>query len=89
MKKIIPIAGINLLVLLVYSLLIHFNANGSERGLSIMIESAFVIGLHVFLSLGIGLANYSNNKSFGKAWLLSSGIVLLVGFSTCLGSASV
>ena len=88
MKNIVPIVGINLLVLLGYSLLIHFYADGNERGLNIMIYSAELVALHVFVNLFFGIANFKTNKPLGKAWLLSSGIVLLVGFSTCLGSAN-
>ncbi len=88
MKNLGKIVGTNLLILLAYSLLIRFTASAEQRSLGIMIESAFAVGLHVFISLIIGLISYSTNKDLGKAWLLTTGIVLLVGFSTCLGNAS-
>lgn len=57
--------------------------------MALMIMSAFVIGLHVVICL-IGAAKYYSDKKkdLGKAWLLTAGIVLLVGFSTCLGNAN-
>lgn len=88
MKHLGKIVGINLLILLGYSLLIRFTASAEQRSLGIMIESAFAVGLHVLISLVVGLISYSTNKDLGKAWLLTTGIVLLVGFSTCLGNAS-
>jgi hypothetical protein len=90
MTSLKKIAGINLVILLLYSILIRvFSGGGREASLGIMIMSAFVIGLHVLICLIITAATYGNkNKELGKAWLLSTGIVLLVGFSTCLGNAA-
>ncbi|HMI61492.1 MAG TPA: hypothetical protein VK518_11295 [Puia sp.] len=54
-----------------------------------MILSAVAVGMHVLICLVAAGGSYSNKKKdLGKAWLLSAGIVLLVGFSTCLGNAS-
>lgn len=89
MRNIKKIVGLNLLLLLVYTLLIHFANSGSEKALGILIASAYIIGLHVFISLVIALVSFGSDKDRGKVWLLNTGIVLLVGFSTCLGSASV
>jgi hypothetical protein len=90
MTSLKKIAGVNLVILLIYSILIHvLSGGGRDASLGIMIMSAFVIGSHVIICLIITAATYGNkNKELGKAWLLSTGIVLLVGFSTCLGNAA-
>ena len=89
MQQFKRIAGINLLVLVVYSAVIRLTSAADNRGLAIMIESAFVVGLHVVIALLVTAIEYSNRrKEHGRAWAWSAGIVLLVGFSTCLGNAS-
>ena len=89
MKNIVPVVGINLLVLLGYSLWIHQTSSESDRGLGIMIRSAFFIVVHTALNLGISGFYYArNNNTAGKAWVLSACVVLLIGFSTCLGTAN-
>ena len=86
------IAGINLAVLLIYSLLIRLANHGSGRNedyLGIMIVSAVAVGLHVLVCFIVMLWNYSSNdREAGRAWLASTGLVLLVGFSVCLGNAT-
>jgi hypothetical protein len=92
MKPLKKIAGINLLVLLAYSILIRvLSSGGGKQGaaMGILIMSAFAVGIHVIICLLVTVVEYGNrSKEVGRAWLLSSGIVLLVGFSTCLGNAS-
>jgi hypothetical protein len=89
MKPLTKIAGINLLILLTYSALIRLVSLGEGQAMNILIMSAFAVGLHVLICAVVCGASYSNNKKeLGKAWLLSTGIVLLIGFSTCLGNAS-
>ena len=92
MKPLKKIAGINLLVLLAYSIIIRVlsSGGGAQGGAAgILIMSAFAVGIHVIICLLVTGIEYANrSKETGRAWLLSSGIVLLVGFSTCLGNAS-
>lgn len=92
MKSLKKVAGINLLVLLAYSIIIRvLSSGGGAQGAAagILIMSAFAVGIHVFICLIVTGIEYTNkSKESGRAWLLSSGIVLLVGFSTCLGNAS-
>ncbi len=92
MKSLKKIAGINLLVLLAYSVVIRLVSSGGgkqDTTMGILIMSAFAVGIHVFICLIVTAKAYANSsKDTGRAWLLSSGIVLLVGFSTCLGNAS-
>jgi hypothetical protein len=90
MKSLKTVAGINILVILAYSAIIRLMAGrGSQAGIGIVVMSAYAVGMHVLVCL-VGAAAYYSNKrrDLGKAWLLSAGIVLLVGFSTCLGNAS-
>jgi hypothetical protein len=91
MNSLKKIAGINLVVILVYSALIRL-ANGTtadKASLGIMIMSAFAVGIHVLICLVVAGVGYLNNtKDMGRAWLLSAGIVLVIGFSVCLGNAS-
>ncbi len=92
MKEVKKIAVINLLILLAYSLIIRIiNGGGgthNDEGIGILFLSAIAVSLHVFVCLVIMAFHYfDKNNNMGKAWLLSAGIVLLVGFSTCLGNA--
>ena len=91
MNLIKRLVGINLIIMLAYSILIRLlNGHGGQgSSLGILIFSAFAVGIHVFICLVIGLACYAGkNKEQGQAWLMSSGLVLLIGFSTCLGNAA-
>jgi hypothetical protein len=91
MKPFKKIAGINLAVLFAYSVLIRaLNGGGSHGGaMGIMLMSAVVVGFHVLICLIVSAAIFADkNRELRRAWLLSSGIVLLVGFSTCWGNAS-
>ena len=89
MNIIKKIAGINLIVLVAYTLLANLSFHGAERTLGVAIVMAYAVGLHVvicFLAMLYGFVN--KNKPLGRAWLLTGGLVLVIGFSACLGSAS-
>lgn len=89
MNLIKKMVGINLIILVAYTLLINLVSQGHERGLAVVIFMAFAVGLHVvvaFLGMLYGFVN--KNKELGRAWLLTCGIVLVVGFSACLGTGS-
>ena len=92
MKPLNKIAGINLAILILYSVLIRVVNNGGagKGGLGILMMSAVAVGLHVLLCLIVAAIESSGSKTkgLGRAWLWSAGIVLLVGFSTCWGNAS-
>ncbi len=86
MSKIAKIGGINLFILIAYTLYIHFNALGTEKAMDQMASMAFVVSIHVFLNFIISIVNFARNKEkLGQAYLVSAGIVLIVGFSACLG----
>jgi uncharacterized membrane protein len=90
MKPFKRIVGINLLGMFAYSALIRLvNFREKDHAMDILIMSAFAVGLHVLICGVVSGAFYARNKNeLGKAWILSTGIVLLIGFSTCLGNAS-
>jgi hypothetical protein len=92
MKDFQKIAAVNLIILVLYSIIIRVvtggPGTGNDAGLGILVLSAIVIILHVFVNLVIMVVYYAQkNNELGKAWLFCSGLVLLVGFSTCLGNA--
>ena len=91
MNPIGRIAGINLAVLLIYSILIRAASSGQNPGKSmgILMLSAIAVAFHVLVCLFVTAIMHGNKaKGLARAWLLSAGIVLLVGFSVCLGNAS-
>ena len=72
------IVGYNILALVIYTLLCRLM--GKEGGL---ILDAFIIAVHVFVSIIAAIIN----KSW--AWLLAGLLVLIIGFSTCVGLGSI
>lgn len=82
---------VNLLILIGYTLYVNLSAeNGGDRALGILIILAFLIGIHVFINFIISIAAFMRkDKATGKTFLLNAGIILLVGFSSCWGSASI
>ena len=89
MEHIKKICGINLLVLLGYMVLFNVTATGgSEAGLQVLLLAAFAIGFHVFITFVVSIILFIKKDPRAKAYLLSSAAVLVIGFSVCLGSAS-
>lgn len=70
----IGILGINLMILIIYTLLCKM-ANNLD---SLAFEAMF-IGVQVFVCIGMAIAKRSG------MWLLSGFLVLIIGFSTCVG----
>ncbi len=84
--KLIP--GINLLVLLLYTVFINITSTGSERSLGVAVSMAFCITAQVAINLMASLIKFSTHEpALGRSYLLSAGIVLLIGFSACFGTA--
>jgi hypothetical protein len=70
------LVGINLAVLAGYTIICALLGGGG------LILDAFIIAIHVVLSVGSSII-------FRKwAWLLSGLVVLVIGFSTCVGIGS-
>lgn len=68
------IVGYNLLVFAAYTVICEVTANDGG-----FVFDMFFIGIHVIVGIILAIANRS------WAWLLSALIVLVIGFSTCVG----
>ncbi|MEO3403148.1 hypothetical protein AAFN85_04550 [Mucilaginibacter sp. CAU 1740] len=68
------IVGINMAVFAAYTILCEL---GAKDGAAIL--DMFLIGIHVLVGIVLAIVNRS------WAWLLSALIVLVIGFSTCVG----
>ena len=83
------VAGANLLILLIYTVVIHNSVSVHDKQFEIMILMVYAVGLQVIINFITAIIFYfMKMEDFGRAFLSSSGLVLLIGFSTCFGSAS-
>ena len=84
MKSLHKITGINLLVLTIYSVMFLATKEGDMYQ---FIIRAFALGLHLIVALLVSLiALITGRKLLAKNWLLASLVVLVIGFSFCLGT---
>ena len=88
-KKII---GINLAILLGYTIIIQLiaqiNGNNQYQSLFVLIVTMYAMIAHIGIHFLIAIFYFfKDDGDTGKVFLLSSLIVLLVGFSTCWGSS--
>ena len=90
MTYIKKIAGINLGILLLYTVVSNLGSRGqNEASLQVAMMMLVFVGLHVIFCLLAMVYMFANKKRpEGRAWLLSAGLVLVIGFSACLGSSS-
>jgi hypothetical protein len=88
MSNIKKIVGINLCIMLVYMVLINITSVGQERQLAVLVFSAFAVGVHVAISVLVAIIFFIQKNPQAQAFLLSAGLVLLIGFSACLGSTA-
>jgi len=82
MKPLKKIAGINLLVLFAYSAVIRILSSGSGQGvaMSILIMSAFAVGLHVLICLIVSAIEHGNKSlAFEFGYSIISGFLDLSG----------
>ena len=78
------ILRVNAIILVVYTLLSLLGGSGA------VIFHAFFIAIHVALCFLIGIAAaVSSNSENAKYYFLSAGLVLLVGFGTCMGFVNI
>lgn len=81
MEKLQSIVGINIIILITYTLVI--------LGLTLRIGDAsliscWIMGAHGLINLIISIVFFvRGDKAKGKSFLLSTGIVWLIGLSTC------
>ena len=77
MNKLGKIVGVNLLILVLYSALLS----------SKLLQLLWFIALHLIIVLILSFADLTaNNKEAAQAYLLTAGIVLLIGLSICFGT---
>jgi hypothetical protein len=92
MNQVKKVVGINLIILLVYTIIYGIGGmmeSGQYKGMGAMIMMMMAVGAHVGILLLISIIRFaSKNKESGRAFLLSGLLVLLVGFSACWGVAS-
>jgi Na+/proline symporter len=91
MNPLKKIASINMGILLIYTLLSRLadSSGGQYKGLGFMIFMMIAIGVHVLVNIILCLFHFARkNKELGRAYLISGILVLLIGFSACLGIAS-
>lgn len=85
MKTIGKIAGINILLLLLFMVFIIADSNGGDNS-AFLFTYAFVIAALAAINGIAGVIQFiMGHNDLGKACLISAGLVLLIGFSTCYG----
>ena len=89
MKNSSKILGINMLILFAYITAVYLTYSGErESGLAILIVNMFLVGTHVLVNFIISMVKFSaGDKELGKTYLLSTFLVLVIGFASCWGSA--
>jgi predicted neutral ceramidase superfamily lipid hydrolase len=86
-SKSMIIVAVNVVILFIYTILLRTSSNNSDY----IIAIAFLIALHFIISILIGIVCliFKPLGAFAKGFLLSSLVVILVGFSTCYLSFSI
>ncbi|WMX16682.1 MULTISPECIES: hypothetical protein [unclassified Aureispira] len=81
------IIGINLLLFILYTLLIHAGDNGDAALAGAIIAYIHAGGIFV---VGLFMAIFSNdpNRSRGMSLILAGLLIAIIGFSVCLGTLS-
>lgn len=81
--------GINLVFLLLSTLVIGLtNRTGAEAGLGFLILEAMLIAVQVGFNVLAAIVGFVTDRNdWGKAFLASAAVVLVVGFSACFGWA--
>jgi hypothetical protein len=75
------IMGINLLILALYTVRFYTE---NEQHLAI-VGHAFVLACHLSVTIfAATVAHFLDKKDTAKAFWLSTGVVLLIGFGTCV-----
>lgn len=88
-----PIIGINLALLLLYTIAVAiygYDSNGTKyNSLGIAIFMLIGSGIHTIILLIMSIVFFiKKDKPKGKAYLLAALLVLVIGFSACTGLAS-
>ena len=79
------VAGINLLILVIYSIGVHIYATEQVETLILL---AVLISIQVGVNFIVSIISFiMKEKKRGIAFIASAGIILVVGFSSCLGGS--
>lgn len=66
---------LNIMILAIYTIVFKYSGEDGLFG-----DAFFILFHSIFCFV------YSNKKQFGKFWILSGFLVLIIGFSTCVAS---
>ena len=89
MKNLQRYIGINLALLVVYTAICKIIDRGDTGGLGYAIFMMLLVATQTFVNFIMAMAQFGQgDKENGKTLLLCAGVVLVVGFSACLGGAS-
>lgn len=90
MDEIKKIAGINLLILLIYTIILPLlPSSPRERGYVILFVGCVLIGIQVGVNLVAAIVLFIlGKKGLALSFLATAPLILLVGFSTCFGSVA-
>jgi uncharacterized membrane protein YozB (DUF420 family) len=82
--------GYNLFILVVYTILVSVFSKGNQWQMNVMILLAMLISVQVGINLLLSLIFFlKREKVRGRNFLLSAFLILIIGFSTCYGLASI
>ncbi len=86
MEDIKKIAGVNLVILVVYSALCTFSGDPYVP----LVFMAFGVGMHTIILFFISLYHFVRKENaLGRTFLLTGALILVIGFSSCFGVAAI
>lgn len=91
MEKNNKIILFNLLLIVLLGIILKFIIGKDDNGLFFLVIYAFLIGISTLVNLIISAIFYlseTNQNEIAKGFLLSAGINLLIGFSSCYALGS-
>ena len=85
MREVKRVTGFNLALLIGYSAFFGLGARfGGGNGLEIGMIYGIIFFAHFIINIAASSTQFNaGNKALGRAHLLSAGVILLIGFSTC------
>jgi len=90
MTSLKKVAGINLATLVAYSILSNVGSTGNERQMQVMVMMAFFICIQFGINLLVSVIYFiKGNRVVGRNFLLSSLVILVIGFSACWGLSTI
>lgn len=91
MNSTTKILGINLLILLAYTLiLLAASGSGSSAGMNFGILMMMAVPFHAIINLILAVVFFiKKDNPSGVAFLISMAVVGVVGFSSCLGGLTI